>query len=135
MKYFITAALTSAMLLSLTACASIFGDNNRVVHINSTPKDAKVVIDNVAVDSKTPTEFVVTKMWSPTIIKIERPGCSPTQVVIDPTFQKVGLWNILILPGFIIDAITGDMMKVPENQRHIDVKLCIDGKILAPKDQ
>jgi hypothetical protein len=29
-----------------------------------------------------------------------------------------------VLPGLIVDAITGDMMKVPENQRNVDVKLC-----------
>ena len=44
--------------------------------------------------------------------------------IIQPTLQKVGLWNILVFPGFIVDAITGDMMKVPENQRNIDLKLC-----------
>jgi len=94
------------------------------VHIKSAPSNATVVVDNVAVNGKTPTEMVVTKMFSQTIIKVQKPGCEPTTVIIQPTFQKVGLWNILVLPGFIIDAITGDMMKVPESQRNIDVKLC-----------
>lgn len=124
MKSSILSLLSSAVLLSLTACSTIFGENDRVVHINSAPKNATVVIDNVAVNGNTPTEMVVTKMFSPTIIKVQKPGCAPTTVIIDPMFQKVGLWNILVWPGFIIDAITGDMMKVPENQRNIDVKLC-----------
>ncbi len=34
--------ITAAMLtLSLTGCSSIFGENDRVVHINSVPKGAK----------------------------------------------------------------------------------------------
>lgn len=53
-------------------------------------------------------------MWSPTLIKVSRPECPTKTVAIEPEFQKIGLLNILILPGFIVDAITGDMMKVPE---------------------
>lgn len=124
MKLGVKILLTSTMLFSLSACSTIFGDNDRIVHVNSTPKDATITIDNVTVDSKTPTQMVITKMWSPTIITIQKPGCSPTSVVIQPAFQKVGLWNILVFPGFIIDAITGDMMKVPKDQRNINAKLC-----------
>jgi len=118
------ACLLSLGVLSLSGCSSMFGDNNRVVHINSQPKGAKVTVNNMAVESKTPTEVVVKDMFSPTVITVQKPGCAKQTVTINPEFQKVGLLNILILPGFIVDAITGDMMKVPENQRHIDLKTC-----------
>ena len=124
MQKFILSVCASVSLLSMTACSTIFGDNDRVVHLNSTPKEATVTIDNVVVDSKTPTQTVITKMWSPTFIKIQKPGCAATTVVVQPTFQRVGLFNIFFAPGFIVDAITGDMMKVPESQRNIDAKLC-----------
>lgn len=118
------ACLLSLGVLSLSGCSSMFGDNNRVVHIDSQPKGAKVTVNNVAVDNKTPTEVVVKDMFAPTVITVQKPGCAKKTVTINPEFQKVGLLNILILPGFIVDAITGDMMKVPEDQRHIDVKTC-----------
>ena len=116
--------ITSVLLLSLTGCSSMFGDNNRVVKIDSAPKGAKVTVNNVAMANKTPTEAVVTDMWAPTVIQIQKPGCPTKTVTIKPEFQKVGLLNILILPGFIVDAITGDMMKIPENQRTISMKTC-----------
>ena len=102
----------------------MFGENDRVVHINSVPKGAKVTVNNVAVASKTPTEAVVTDIWAPTVITVQKPGCAKKTVTIKPEFQKIGLLNILILPGFIVDAITGDMMKIPEDQRHITVQTC-----------
>lgn len=127
MKYIKKTTIACVMtlgVLSLSGCSSMFGDNNRVVHIDSQPKGAKVTVNNVAVDNKTPTDVVVKDMFSPTVITVKKPGCASKTVTINPEFQKVGLLNILILPGFIVDAITGDMMKVPENQRHIDVKTC-----------
>lgn len=116
--------LAACALLSLNACSSMFGDNNRVVHIDSQPKDAKVMVNNVEIPNKTPTDVVVTHMFSPTVITVQKPGCDKKTVTIDPEFQKIGFLNILVFPGFIVDAITGDMMKVPEHQRHISVDAC-----------
>ena len=123
-KMFVPFVMTSVLLLSLTGCSSMFGDNQRVVKIDSAPKGAKVTVNNVAMADKTPTEAVVTDMWAPTVIKVQKPGCPTKTVTIKPEFQKIGLLNILILPGFIVDAITGDMMKIPENQRTINMQMC-----------
>lgn len=117
-------ATTGILAVMLTGCSSMFGDNDRVVHINSTPKGAKVTVNNVAIDEKTPTETVVKDMFTPTVIKIQKPGCASKTVTIQPEFQKIGLLNILVLPGFIVDALTGDMMKIPENQRTINTNVC-----------
>lgn len=124
MKFYLSILITSAALFSLTGCSTIFGDNDRVVHINSTPKGSKVTVNNAPLDDRTPTETVVTNMWAPTVIKVQRPGCPSKTVVINPEFQKIGIINILVLPGFIVDAITGDMMKIPENQRNINLNVC-----------
>lgn len=123
-QIFVPLLMMSIFALSLSGCSSMFGDNNRVVKIDSAPKGAKVTVNNVAMANKTPTEAVVTDMWAPTVIQIQKPGCPTKTVTIKPEFQKVGLLNILILPGFIVDAITGDMMKIPENQRTISMKTC-----------
>lgn len=123
-KMFVPLIMASFFSLSLTGCSSMFGDNQRVVKINSAPKGAKVTVNHVAMADKTPTETIVTDMWAPTVIKVQKPGCPTKTVTIQPEFQKIGLLNILILPGFIVDAITGDMMKIPENQRSIDMKMC-----------
>ena len=124
MRFYASVLMISTFMFTLTSCSTIFGDHDRVVHINSAPKGAKVTVNNMPMDDATPTETVVTNMWAPTVIKIQKPGCAPKTVTINPEFQKIGVLNILVLPGFIVDAITGDMMKIPENQRNIYMRLC-----------
>ena len=82
------AGVLSLGLLSLAGCSSMFGDNNRVVHINSQPKGAKVTVNNMAVDSKTPTDVVVKDMFAPTVITVQKPGCAKKTVTINPEFQS-----------------------------------------------
>lgn len=115
---------TMVSVLGLTGCSTMFGDNDRLVHVNSEPKGAQVTVNNQVTADTTPTQVVVKDMFSPTTITISKKGCKPQTTVIEPEFQKIGLLNILIFPGFIVDAITGDMMKVPDNQKTLDLKLC-----------
>jgi hypothetical protein len=116
--------LVIGALLSLTGCSTIFGENNRIVNIHSAPKGAKVVMNNMVVNDTTPTKVVITNMFAPTLISVEKHGCKPQQIIIEPEFQKVGWWNVLVLPGFVVDAVTGDMMKIPEAQHTFNVRLC-----------
>ena len=124
LKEIVALALLAGAVISSTGCSTLFGDNERVVAINSVPNGAKVVVNNVALNDATPTKIVVSDMFSPTLISVQKPGCKSQQLTIDPEFQNVGLWNILLWPGFVIDAVTGDMMKIPENQHTFNVHLC-----------
>lgn len=122
-KQMMTVALT-ALLMGLTGCSTMFGDNDRLVHVNSVPKGAQVKVNNQVTADTTPTQVVVKDMFSPTTITVAKKGCKSQTTVIEPEFQKIGLLNILIFPGFIVDAITGDMMKVPDHQKTLDLTLC-----------
>ena len=123
-KKIVVLGLLTGAVISSTGCSTMFGDNERVVAINSAPTGAKVVVNNVALNDATPTKIVVNDMFSPTLISVQTTGCKAQQFTIDPEFQNVGLWNILFWPGFVIDAVTGDMMKIPENQRAFNANLC-----------
>ena len=116
--------LSMIAMLELTGCSTIFGDNQRVVQIDSAPKGAKVSVNSMELEDRTPTETVVTNMWSPTVIKVQKSGCTSKTVTISPEFQTIGILNIFFPPAFIVDAVTGNMMKIPNNQRKIDMKLC-----------
>lgn len=116
-------AVLGSLCFSLSACSTIFGDNERDIHINA-PKGAKVSVDNVVLPEKAPTTATITNMWSPTIITVQQPGCAAKSVTIRPEFQMIGILNILLWPGFIVDAATGDMMKVPQDKRYISLSGC-----------
>lgn len=116
--------LSVLVTLGLTGCSTIFGDNNRVVHIDSAPKGAKVTVNSIELDNKTPTEITVKNMWSPTVIQAQKSGCARKTVSVTPEFQMIGILNVLFLPAFIVDAATGNMFKIPDNQHNINMKLC-----------
>ncbi len=110
--------LLAVACVSLTGCATIFGDNSRAVQVTTVPAGATILVNNGATSLASPTQVIVPTTWSPTTIHVQKAGYKSQTFVVDPIFQPVGLWNILVWPGFIIDAISGDMMRVPAESRH-----------------
>lgn len=108
-------------IIALSGCASIAGDNSKVVHVNSKPEGAQVFANNVPVGT-TPTQIMVTT-WSPTLLTLRKPGYKDTNAEVRTAFQPIGILNIFFWPGFIIDAATGNMMKVAPESRVINASL------------
>jgi len=117
-------ALLSIVMAALNGCASIAGDNSKIVHVSSKPEGAKVYANNVPVGT-TPTQILVNDTWSPTLITLKKKGYEDTNTQVNTSFQKVGLLNIFFWPGFIIDAATGNMMKVTPESRVINSELTV----------
>lgn len=118
----ISMILGGVILSSLTGCASIFGDNNKAVHVNSYPQKAQVFVNNMPVGT-TPTVISVPNTWSPTILTFKKKGYLEQTTQVNTKFQPVGILNIFFWPGFIVDALSGDMMKVAPESRNITATL------------
>lgn len=114
-------ALLSAAFI-LNGCASVIGDNNKSVQVNSQPQGAKVFANNMPVGT-TPTTISVPSTWSPTVLTLKKKGYADQNTVINTAFQPVGVLNIFFWPGFVIDAATGNMMKVAPESRTIYASL------------
>jgi hypothetical protein len=121
MKTIFKAALLSSVI-ALSGCASIAGDNNKVVHVSSKPEGAKVYANNIPVGT-TPTKIAVNNTWSPTLLTFKKKGYADTNAQVDTSFQKVGLLNIFFWPGFLVDAVSGNMMKVAPESRVVNADL------------
>jgi hypothetical protein len=121
MKTVLQILLAATALSSLIGCASIAGDNSKVVHVNSKPEGAKVYANNIPVGT-TPTQISV-NTWSPTLLTLRKKGYPDVNTQVNTTFQPIGVLNILFWPGFIIDAATGNMMKVAPESRVINADL------------
>lgn len=96
----------------LTGCSTMFGTSNRTISVNSSPENATIYLNgqeyggtpgNIKIGNPTINSYVVT---------VKAPGFKTYSEAVETSFQWVGLWNILFWPGFIVDALTGDMMKV-----------------------
>lgn len=118
----LSTALCGIALTTLTGCASIFGDNSKAVHVNSYPQRAQVYVNNMPMGT-TPTVVNVPSTWSPTILTFKKKGYAEQNAQVNNKFQPVGLLNIFFWPGFVIDAVAGNMMKVAPESRDINVNL------------
>ncbi|MDF2530351.1 MAG: hypothetical protein K0Q57_1231 [Gammaproteobacteria bacterium] len=107
-KLLISASLASCLLL--TGCATMFGDNDRTVTVRSAPPGAQVLL-NGQVAGVTPLTVTVPQV-SDNYITVQKAGYQTSTQYIPTQFQNIGWLNILIWPGFIVDAISGDMMKL-----------------------
>ncbi len=121
MKTLIKVALLTSVLV-ISGCASVGGDNSKVVRVTSKPEGAKVYANNIPVGT-TPTQISVNNTWSPTLLTFRKKGYEETNAQVNTSFQPIGILNIFFWPGFIVDAATGNTMKISPDSRVINAEL------------
>jgi hypothetical protein len=93
----------------LASCALFFGNTNREVHIDSEPQGANIYVNGIFY-AKTPGKILLAKVpFNAQKIVITKPGYESGAIWIKSKFQKVGCWNFLFPPAFIIDMSSGTM--------------------------
>lgn len=114
---------TLLLSFALAGCATVFGDNGRTVQVNSTPAGADVLVNGVNAGT-TPTTIAINSTFSPPSILVRKPGYQEQTAQINTQFQTIGILNIFcLIPGFAIDAISGNMMKISPESKSINVNL------------
>ena len=106
-----TISVVAASVLS-TGCATLFSGTTDQVTINSEPEGARILVDGI--DQGT----------TPATLNLKRPGLNDTQITlrldgyrdrvfsVQKSFNTVSILNILVWPGFIVDALTGALFKI-----------------------
>lgn len=123
MVKFIQTLAVVIFISSLIGCASIFGDNTRQVAIKSNPAGANVYIDGVRYGTTPTIISLPTYIYGGKVITLKKDGYIEQSALVNSKFQLVGLWNILFWPGFLIDAATGDTVKIDPENLNIKVDL------------
>lgn len=89
-----------------------FGNTNREVHIDSEPHGANIYV-NGTFYAKTPGKILLSKVpYSAQKIVIAKPGYEVKSVWVTSLFQKVGYWDFLFPPAFIVDIAAGTMFQL-----------------------
>jgi len=114
--------LSFSTVLLLSGCASIFGDNNKTVRVNSRPQAAQVYANNMPVGT-TPVSVTVPSTWSPTVLTFKKRGFADQTAQVNTAFQPIGILNVFFWPGFLVDAIAGDTMKIAPESRTVFANL------------
>ena len=94
----------------LSSCATMFSGTTQKVTITPNPPDADVLIDG-ANRGKTPIELSLKKELTGKPIEIKKEGYQNRILTPSTSFNTTAIVNIFVPIGFVIDAITGAMMK------------------------
>jgi hypothetical protein len=116
--------LLFSLVLVITGCATLFGDNERKVTINSNPTGASVYL-NGNLRGATPMILILpTYIYNGADVTLKKEGYYDTTVALNVKFQTVGLWNILNSGfGFLIDGATGSFVKIDPNDLSQSINL------------
>lgn len=119
----INLATICALFLTLEGCASIAGNNTRSVSVVSDPPGAAIYVDNQQYGVTPAVINLPDYIYGGKSITVKKKGFQPKTMVVNAKFQPVSLFNILFWPGFLIDAVTGDLVKIDPANLHLNYDL------------
>jgi len=112
-----------ALLLSLAGCASIAGDNTRAVRVDSSPAGAAIYVDNQQYGVTPAVITLPTYIYGGKSITLRKRSYQDQSMMVNSKFQPVALFDILLWPTLLIDAATGDLVKVDPANLNLHAKL------------
>lgn len=108
----LSGAALLAAALNLVGCASIAGDNNRTIHVDSKPAGAAIFVDNQQYGVTPATITLPTYIYGGKNVAVRKAGYQEQNRVVNTKFQPIALLDILFWPSIIIDGATGSLVKV-----------------------
>lgn len=111
-KNVIKSILICAVFLTLTGCASIAGNNTRMVNIASEPAGAAIYVDNQRYGVTPAVITLPTYIYGGKSILLKKDGYHDHSMMVNTSFQPIALLDIFLWPTFIIDAATGNIVKI-----------------------
>jgi hypothetical protein len=109
--------MTGVLAVALTGCATILSGTSQKITVHTDPQGAHARIGHQA--GRTPVTLTVPKGGN---VHLEVTVDHNKRIVpLKRTFDQVGLLNILFFPGFIVDAVSGAMMKYEPEVVSVDL--------------
>lgn len=112
--------LAAALLLSLTACGTIFTGTSDNITVASNPPGTKVLMDGLDMGSTPVTFTAKRKITAPTLM-LRKEGYRDRTIQMQNEVNIVALLDILFWPSFIVDGVTGGLMKYSNTTYNIDM--------------
>jgi hypothetical protein len=115
--------LATCVIATLTGCASIAGDNTRQVKVSSYPQGAAIMVDNQQYGTTPATITLPSYIYGGKNVLLKKKGYQDTSMMVNTSFQPVALLDILFWPTFIVDGMTGDLVKIDPANRNLSTNL------------
>jgi hypothetical protein len=123
MKKIIKLALTGVAIATLASCASIAGNNSRAVHVTSVPAGAGVYVDNTQYGVTPTTITLPMHIYGGKSVSVRKSGFQEQSKMVNAQFQPIAILDILFWPAIIIDAATGNLVKMDPATTNLDYNL------------
>lgn len=123
MKKTIKMLSVCAIISALTGCASIAGDNTRNVAVSSTPAGAGIYVDNQQYGTTPAVITLPSYIYGGKNVTLRKKGYRDESMVVNTKFQPIAILDILLWPTFLVDAATGDLVKIDPANRNINASL------------
>ncbi|NNF58730.1 MAG: PEGA domain-containing protein [Rhodothermaceae bacterium] len=132
------------LLVSLSACATIFTGTHDDVTFHSEPEGAEVFIEGVYAGT-TPLTVPVHRTLHETEVTVRMEGYEPIAFLLKQEFNTVAVLNLADVLGWGIDVATGAVSRYDKRGYHVDferdlVALGLDtlardaaGRVVVPK--
>lgn len=115
--------LVAAAVAGLAGCASIAGDNTRQVHVNSMPQGATIYVDNQAQGVTPAVVTLPSYIYGGKNVTLRKRGYQDASMMVNTSFQPIAILDILFWPTFIVDAVTGNIVKIDPANRNLNTSL------------
>lgn len=102
----------STVCLTFTGCASIAGNNTRAVKVESEPLGAAIYVDNQRYGTTPAVITMPTYIYGGKSVTLKKEGYHEQSMRVNSEFQPIALLDIFLWPTFIIDAATGNLVKI-----------------------
>lgn len=112
-----------SMIAVLTGCASIAGDNTRKVSVNSKPAGAKIYVDNQQYGTTPQVITLPNNIYGGKNVMLKKQGYNDESMMVNTKFQPIAILDILFWPTFIVDGLTGDLVKIDPANRELNATL------------
>lgn len=115
--------ISCTLMLSLFGCASIAGDNTRAVKVDSIPSGAAIYIDNQQYGVTPAVITLPNYIYGGKSVTLRKAGYHDQTMMVNNKFQPIAILDILFWPTFLIDAATGDIVKIDPANLYLSTKL------------
>lgn len=111
------------LFLSISGCASIAGNNTRAVKVESYPSGATIHVDNQQYGVTPAVITLPNYIYGGKSVTLKKSGYQDQTMMVNSKFQPIALLDIFFWPTFIIDAATGNIVKIDPANLNLNYKL------------
>jgi len=116
-------ALFCISFLILSGCASIAGNNTRAVKVNSHPAGAGIYVDNQQYGTTPAVITLPSYIYGGKSVTVRKKGYEDQTAMVNAKFQPIALLDILFWPSFLIDAATGNLVRIDPANLNLNYNL------------